>query len=414
VHQGVVLRSILTLLVSLWTTGCLEAPPPSATFPLLDDLGNGDWSQVSTGRDHTCALTTAGRAYCWGSNLHGQLGVSAAGLHCGASRTPCILIPVAVETALRFRTISAGAAHTCAIAIDRAAYCWGDNSTGALGDVVAGGPLLVRVPGAYGVIDVSAGFNHSCALRTDGTALCWGSNNRGQLGTGDTIPSAVPRRVADAPPMASISAGQWRTCGRTVSSVVYCWGGVWLYRQNGLEYTVSQPRARPVPNAPSFSTITVGTFTTCGTDADGNAYCWEANPFGEMGNSTTEGSTVPVRVAGIARFVAVSAGIIQSCGIATTGAGYCWGNDTFGQLGVSPDALGEQCATVGSPCSTAPIPVFGRQEFVSMSTGLGNHSCGVTTRGNLYCWGLGVWGQRGDGTASYREVIPIQIRRRAG
>jgi alpha-tubulin suppressor-like RCC1 family protein len=58
----------------------------------------------------------------------------------------------------------------------------------------------------------------------------------------------------------------------------------------------------------------------------------------------------------------------------------------------------ERCADGTLPCSTTPLPVIGRQSFTEISTGFGSHTCGVTTRGNLYCWGLGVSGQRGDGT----------------
>ena len=106
----------------------------------------------------------------------------------------------------------------------------------------------------------------------------------------------------------------------------------------------------------------------------------------------------------------ISAGIVQTCGVVTSGAAYCWGDDTFGQLGVSPSLLVDQCGTQRLPCSKLPVPVYGRQQFTEISTGPGSHSCGVTTRGNLYCWGLGLSGQRGDGTALYAVSVPILVR----
>jgi alpha-tubulin suppressor-like RCC1 family protein len=156
--------------------------------------------------------------------------------------------------------------------------------------------------------------------------------------------------------------------------------------------------------------LSVGSFTTCGSDASGFAYCWEANPRGEMGTGTEEGSTTPLRVATDLAFVQLSAGIVQTCGVVNNGAGYCWGDDSFGQLGVLPSVLVERCGVQLLPCSTKPIPVFGRQRFTEISTGFGNHTCGVSARGNLYCWGLGASGQRGDGTASLFVTIPILIR----
>ena len=89
--------------------------------------------------------------------------------------------------------------------------------------------------------------------------------------------------------------------------------------------------------------LSVGLFTTCGSDVSGFAYCWEGTPRGEMDTGDQEGSTTPKRVATDLEFLQVSAGIVHSCGVVTSGAGYCWGDDSFGQLGVSPSTLIEHC-----------------------------------------------------------------------
>jgi alpha-tubulin suppressor-like RCC1 family protein len=164
-----------------------------------------------------------------------------------------------------------------------------------------------------------------------------------------------------------------------------------------------------VPNAPALAWLSVGSFTTCGADVSGFAYCWEANPRGEMGNGTQEGSTIPVRVSSDLEFVQVSSGIVQTCGVDISGAGYCWGDDSFGQLGVLPSLLVERCGGQVLPCATKPSAVIGRQKFVEISTGFGSHTCGVTTRGNLYCWGLGLSGQRGDGTEFSAFATPALV-----
>jgi alpha-tubulin suppressor-like RCC1 family protein len=210
-------------------------------------------------------------------------------------------------------------------------------------------------------------------------------------------------------PIASVSAGQQRTCARTTLGVVYCWGATWVSRTDGLEISRTQLTPQLVPNAPAMSWVSVGTFTTCGADASGFAYCWEANPRGEMGNGTQDGSISPQRVASDLEFIHVSAGIVQTCGVVTNGAGYCWGDNSFGQLGSSPSFLIERCGGQLLPCATVPKPVFGRQRFTEISTGFGSHACGVTISGNLYCWGLGVSGQRGDATAGYAVTVPIQV-----
>jgi alpha-tubulin suppressor-like RCC1 family protein len=316
---------------------------------------------------------------------------------------------VRVLPSLRFRALSVGAVHACAIADDRAVHCWGDNSSGQLGDVE---PRTgsVQVASTLGFADVSAGADHSCAIRTDGALFCWGNNNRGQLGTGTKQASSLPLRVSTNLRFASVSAGEGRTCARTLTGTVFCWGSVWLYREGGLEYSRDQAVPASVPGAGAMTAVSVGTFSTCATDAKGVIHCWEANPFGQLGNGTTEGSTTPLPVASDERFVSVSAGIIQTCAVAVSGIGYCWGNDSFGQLGVSPTTLAERCNNPTLSCSTRPIPVFGRQQFTSISTGFGNHSCGVSTKRNIYCWGLAWLGQLGGGMATYREVIPVLAR----
>ena len=74
---------------------------------------------------HSCGITTAGVAYCWGDNGLGQLGTGTTNM----SRTP-----VAVAGSLRFAAISAGADYTCGLTMGSVAYCWGANSYGGLGN----------------------------------------------------------------------------------------------------------------------------------------------------------------------------------------------------------------------------------------------------------------------------------------
>ena len=266
------------------------------------------------------------------------------------------------------------------------------------------------MPGSLGWTQISAGNTHTCAVRTDGALFCWGANDRGQLGNGGFGTNGGLNRVVLNAAVAYVSAGQQHTCARTTVGAVYCWGAIWTGREGGLEFTRSQPQPQPVPGSPAMASLSVGAFTTCGTDASGFAYCWEANPRGEMGNGTETGSVTPQRVATDLEFLQVSAGIVQTCGVVTNGAGYCWGDNSFGQLGVSPSLLVDQCGSQRVPCSKVPTPVFGRQQFTEISAGQGSHVCGVTIRGNLYCWGLGLSGQRGDGTAFYAVSVPVQVK----
>jgi alpha-tubulin suppressor-like RCC1 family protein len=378
---------------------------------VLNDVGQSTWETVSVGSDHSCGIKSSGALYCWGSNAYGQLGIAQSDTVCGPTQaqSPCDVVPRRVQPNLSFQSVSAGAHHTCAITTGRDAYCWGANDQGQLGTPNGGGATAVLEPTTLGWTQISAGFSHTCGVRTDGALFCWGSNDRGQLGDGSFVGNDGMIRVPSATHIASVATGESRTCARTTAGAVSCWGAIWTDRENGLEITRADPSPEPVPAAPSMAWLSVGSFTTCGADLSGVAYCWEANPRGEMGDGTEEGSTIPIAVSANLTFIQVTAGIVQSCGVTESGAGYCWGDDTFGQLGVLPTNLLEQCGGQQLYCSTTPIAVFGSQRFTEISTGFGSHTCGVTTQGNLYCWGLGVSGQRGDGTSSTAIATPTQV-----
>jgi alpha-tubulin suppressor-like RCC1 family protein len=85
------------------------------------------FSTITTGYYHTCGLTTAGSAYCWGYNAYGQLG--------DGSTVPDSPLRVAVAGGLTFSTgaLSAGRYHTCG-RVGAQAWCWGNGGNGELGN----------------------------------------------------------------------------------------------------------------------------------------------------------------------------------------------------------------------------------------------------------------------------------------
>jgi alpha-tubulin suppressor-like RCC1 family protein len=58
-----------------------------------------------------------------------------------------------VSTTIKFKSISAGVAHTCANAIDGSVACWGVNKAGELGDSVT--TVTNRVTPRYIVLGVN-------------------------------------------------------------------------------------------------------------------------------------------------------------------------------------------------------------------------------------------------------------------
>ena len=123
---------------------------------------------------------------CWGNNSSGQL---------GDKSTTNSLTPVEVYGMYTgAKAVSASYLHTCAISSKGAAKCWGYNGTGALGDnSTTTTPKPVTVFGlTKGVKQISAGYSSTCAVNGKGKVLCWGFNAHGELGDNSTTNSPKP------------------------------------------------------------------------------------------------------------------------------------------------------------------------------------------------------------------------------
>jgi alpha-tubulin suppressor-like RCC1 family protein len=179
----------------------------------------GDTAAIAVGGSHVCVLSTGGAVSCWGSNDHGQL---------GDGSTTDSLVPVAVSgLSSGIAAIAAGFEHTCAVSTAGSLQCWGSNIDGALGDgSTIDSHVPVNVAGlSSGVAQVVAGGGHTCALTTTGGVQCWGDGSSGQLGDGATEGSAVPVAVpALSAGVAALSAQGLGTCALTTAGGVECWG----------------------------------------------------------------------------------------------------------------------------------------------------------------------------------------------
>jgi alpha-tubulin suppressor-like RCC1 family protein len=164
----------------------------STTVP-VQVVGGHSWSIVETGQTHTCGITTEGAAFCWGTNSGGQLGNGTRGFGTESA------VPTAVGGSLQFSSISPSDNFTCGVTIAGAAYCWGTNLSGQLGTGSSDPePVLgpVAVAGDLTFAAVSTGRAHACGTTVDGEAYCWGWNAEGQLGVGDRTERRQPSRVA--------------------------------------------------------------------------------------------------------------------------------------------------------------------------------------------------------------------------
>ncbi len=342
-------------------------------------------ASVTAGYFHTCALTIAGKASCWGFNNVGAL---------GDGSTTDRHVPVSVIGGLTFAQLSGGEGYTCGLTVDGVAHCWGFSRV--LGD----GSSTSRsqpgpVAGGLTFASIATGRGHACALTVAGEAYCWGFNDFGQLGDGSgTFHQPTPVPVTGGLTFAKISAGAGHTCGVTPSGDAYCWGSDFFGELgSGFGHTVPFP----VSGNLKFVQVSAGTAHTCGVTTAGSAYCWGRNAHGELGDGTTADSDVPVPVTGGLSFVQVSAvGEFHTCGVTTDQTAWCWGYSEFGQVG-----------TGSTNDQLEPVPVNGGSPFISVSIG-DSHSCGLDPDRVVYCWGYNGQGELGDGTTESRS-LPVEV-----
>lgn len=315
-------------------------PGTSSTAP-VEVAGGISFKQIAAGWNHSCGLDLDGRAYCWGGPAYGEIG--------DGSETPRPA-PVAVLGGLTFKQITAGLRHTCALTTAGAAYCWGFQEFGQLGNGqmnYMSQHAPVPVSGGYVFKSITAGAEHTCGLLagTGGVAMCWGHG--GTLGNGSSASSAVPVYVGGGFAFANINAGGYHTCGVASAGVGVCWGyngsgqlgsasslGGWAYAP----VTVGTPYD-------AFQSIDAGGYHSCGirkflepADTTRNVVCWGAGGYGQLGYGLTSSSPL-LRVvasdsAGSVGFRSIGLGRDHSCGINRSGVAYCWGRGDRGQLGM--------------------------------------------------------------------------------
>lgn len=339
------------------------------------------FASITAGGSHTCALTPAGVAYCWGGNGEGQLGDSTL-----VSKST----PTRVAGGHLFTSITAGFTHTCALTAAGAAYCWG--SAGHVGDGTTtrhNVPTPVAGGATFASITTGAEGGQSCGVSTSGLALCWGS----------AAPDVIPGGLA----FTSIALGAFHTCALTKSGAAYCWGADNGQLGIGTPDTTVVPGPVAVHGGLTFSSLVAGYLFTCGVTTGHIAYCWGDNTSGDLGDGTGTERDVPTAVQGGLAFRAVSgAGNNHACGLTSAGLAYCWGDDDYGDLGDGNGLLNEPIIERDSP-----VAVSGGLMYQSLASGP-YHNCAITAAGAAYCWGNNGQGELGIGT-KISSNIPVAV-----
>ena len=367
---------------------CDAAGKPGPATPCTLGCASGTCVQVkqlALGGAHSCALLSDGSVRCWGENDAGQLGLGTTG---AAVEKPSA-VPGLVAVSL-----SAGAAHTCALRGDQRVACWGRSDVGQTGTVSASvaTPMVVSVKG---VSLVAAGARHTCARTATGVS-CWGDGTQGQTGGGILGAPVAPTPVVGSGVPSAMTGGGERTCTVTAQGVA-CWGS------EGFAAAAGPVDASPklVPGFGTSTAVAAGQFHLCALGTGSVVACAGRNDEGQLGVGTSGPGTSTAAgglVSGLAGVSAVACGALHTCALMGTGAVQCWGDASRGQLGEG---------TIGPGMSVSAPSLVSGIIATAVATG-GLHTCAVTTKGAVMCWGANDSNQLGGGVGK-DSATPVDV-----
>ncbi len=348
---------------------------------------------ISAGGVHTCGLDFDGGAWCWGDDANGQLGDGRIGRD-GA--------PDDLGAGDDWRSISIGHRHACGIT-GVGLQCWGRNGHGQVGNGSTARALVPAIVDATATwIQVAASVEHTCAIKEPGRIACWGSNTASRLGLPDeTLDRLVPTDVGDRDDWEKVAVSVAIGCAIDADAELWCWGDGeqdpvlvpggpgWTdvagssdpgddyvtALRGGELFQVSPSELTPiVPATADWTAATRGPSHVCGLRPGGEVWCAGYNPWGQLGDGTTDESLdAAVRAGDEAGWTAIAAGGEFSCGLQGSALS-CWGRNDQGQVGnggdedtiVDPAAVSDGWASVAAGRDTA---------------------CAIDDGGRVSCWG---------------------------
>ncbi|PKL30717.1 hypothetical protein CVV43_05560, partial [Candidatus Saccharibacteria bacterium HGW-Saccharibacteria-1] len=275
----------------------------------------------------------------------------------------------------RFKQIVAGGLHSCGVTDKGKVYCWGYNNYGQLGNnstINNSIPVAVNISGVLAgknIVAIAAADYHTIALDSNGQVYTWGYNSSGQLGNNTTANSSVPVAVNTTGVLA----------GKTIKAI----------------------SSRSAHNL--------------ALDTNGQVYAWGSNAGGQLGNSSTVNSSVPVVVntTGVLAgktIVAVSAnGSMSSYGniydssmaLDSNGLVYSWGSNLHGQLGNNSTTN----SLVAVAVNTSGV-LSGK--FITKIASGNSHVLALDSNGLVYAWGYNGEGELGNNSTT-SSLVPVSV-----
>eukprot|EP00004_Rigifila_ramosa_P017481 TRINITY_DN4261_c0_g1_i13.p1 TRINITY_DN4261_c0_g1~~TRINITY_DN4261_c0_g1_i13.p1 ORF type:complete len:3428 (-),score=662.20 TRINITY_DN4261_c0_g1_i13:17-9130(-) len=365
------------------------------TAPLL--RAGGSFNCIGVG--------SLGHLSCWGLNDFGQLGI---GTTANVGDDPGEILQIVTNVGGPFLDVQLGLRFGCALTISRTLRCWGDGTSGQLGQgntnsigSVSGDmpPPNIALLGPVSAVDLGDAF--ACALLESGSIQCWGANSFGQLGQGNSGQLSSPSVVLNLSGfiVSGLAVGSNHTCILSAAASVTCWGrntngqlGIGSTGHIGDDPGEMPPVAVSLSNG--VASISCGSSFSCAVLVNGQVQCWGSNQFGQLGSGSSGTNTgdiggempPPIISLPTPTFKIFCGGDFM-CAHDEFGQLRCWGSNSHGQLGVG--------STLDA--SLPPLAAITLDLVHSVQAGVA-HVCALLVNGHVACWGMGAGGQLAIGS----------------
>ncbi len=202
-----------------------------------------------------------------------------------------------------------------------------------------------------------------------------------------------------------VAAGLYHSLALTSTGAVFAWGwNIVGQLGNGSTNGSDVPVKVRLLSGTKVTGIAAGFAHSVALTSTGAVLAWGKNYNGNLGNGSTTDSDVPVKVnlPVATKVTAVAAGAEHNLAVTSTGAVLAWGYNADGQLGGSTGAS-DVPVNVNLPAGT---------KVTAVAAGA-SHSLALTSTGAVLAWGYNTDGELGDGSTTNSDV-PVKVKLPAG
>lgn len=330
--------------------GYMNTFPPKSdvTIPrLLESNVVIDVQQIACGVRHFSLVTKQGEVFTWGEESGGRLGH---GTEKDFSRPH--LVEFLAVTNVDY--VACGEFHTCAITTAGDLYSWGDGShnAGLLGhgtDVSHWIPKRVSGPlEGLLVFSVACSTWHTALSTVDGRLFTFGDGKFGVLGHGDRESVKYPKEVQSLSGLKTlkVACGVWHTAaivevtnqqgGLSTSRKLFTWGDGDKYRLgHGDKTTYLQPTCISALIDYNFHQLACGHTMTLALTTSGHVFAMGSPSYGQLGNPQSDGKAPALVQDGlVGEFVEeISCGAYHCAVLTSRSEIFTWGMGANGRLG---------------------------------------------------------------------------------